>query len=938
MAATYTDNGTNTPNGSHLEFTYAFPVLQTEDVKVALNGTPQATTKYTVSLSPAKITFNNSDVDSTVQESTGAPKTGVDVRVYRETTVGDTNGNEKPKAVFASGSSIRATDLNNNQEQALFAIHELQEQGLDSEINLADDVKIKLGDAVDDNAEIWYTGNTFHIDSDKGIILETGNASFTVTHNGALKLGYSFLGGLIDDDWLPYQDDTHNLGSSSLQWKNIYIDGTAYLDTVDIDAGAIDGTTIGSSSASTGAFTTVSATDLTATGNVDLGNATSDTITATGRFDSDLVPSTDGARDLGASGLEWKDLYIDGTANIDSLVADTADINGGTIDGATIGVNSASTGAFTTVSATDLTATGNIILGNAATDSITPTGRFDAHIIPLTDGSIDLGASGVEFKDLYIDGIAYVDEIRLDDDQKIKFGTGVDSEIYHSGTVLNLYSNNDLVIDADDRLDIKSDGTQDYYIGSTIRFSLNNSLNYILANWPLLPGVDDTYDLGSSSLKWKDIYIDGTASIDDITGDAVVTTGTSSSDTKVYSAKRTEALFWRQDSTETLASGVTWASNDTTVASTGAIDARIRSLVTDVGGFRPIASEAAFPTTNPDPDDNAGTIVSITALSADRTASGTTLTAGCQTTGGTQVTITGCPNNQVFKSGYGLLVETTSTLNTYTFVRYLADTSSVATVAANSTDIDTCAANISAITGASTQATNAATSATNAASSATAAASSATSAASSATTATTQASTATTQATTATTKASEAATSATTASTQATNAATSATNAASSATTASTQATNAASSATSAASSATTATTQASTATTQASTATTQASNASTSATNAAASATTASTQATNAATSATNAASSATTATTKATAAASSATSAEAYRDEAQAILTQVDSIAYNVNSNQDWGAITDTGSAAVFANETSNILLSMSEGSATYDYASIT
>ena len=36
-------------------------------------------------------------------------------------------------------------------------------------------------------------------------------------------------------------------------------------------------------------------------GNVDLGNATSDTITATGRFDSDLIPSTDGARNLGSS-------------------------------------------------------------------------------------------------------------------------------------------------------------------------------------------------------------------------------------------------------------------------------------------------------------------------------------------------------------------------------------------------------------------------------------------------------------------------------------------------------------------------------------------------------------------------------------------------------------------------------------------------------------
>jgi len=87
----------------------------------------------------------------------------------------------------------------------------------------------------------------------------------------------------------------------------------------------------GSTLAITGAATV--STNLTVTGNavvngnVDLGDATSDTITATGRFDSDLVPSTDGARDLGASGLEWKDLYVDGTANIDALVADTAKVS-----------------------------------------------------------------------------------------------------------------------------------------------------------------------------------------------------------------------------------------------------------------------------------------------------------------------------------------------------------------------------------------------------------------------------------------------------------------------------------------------------------------------------------------------------------------------------------------------------------------------------------
>ena len=66
-------------------------------------------------------------------------------------------------------------------------------------------------------------------------------------------------------------------------------------------------------------------------GNVDLGNATSDTITATGRFDSDLVPSTDGARDLGTSDLEWQDLFIDGTANIDTLTADAGTVGGSDI-------------------------------------------------------------------------------------------------------------------------------------------------------------------------------------------------------------------------------------------------------------------------------------------------------------------------------------------------------------------------------------------------------------------------------------------------------------------------------------------------------------------------------------------------------------------------------------------------------------------------------
>ena len=67
MATTFTENG-GAVNGSNKEYTFSFPYLKTEDVYVALNGTTQATTKYTVSTSPTKITFNNTSVDSTVQE------------------------------------------------------------------------------------------------------------------------------------------------------------------------------------------------------------------------------------------------------------------------------------------------------------------------------------------------------------------------------------------------------------------------------------------------------------------------------------------------------------------------------------------------------------------------------------------------------------------------------------------------------------------------------------------------------------------------------------------------------------------------------------------------------------------------------------------------------------------------------------------------------
>jgi hypothetical protein len=96
-----------------------------------------------------------------------------------------------------------------------------------------------------------------------------------------------------------------------------------------------------------------------------------------------LTPKTDNTVDLGSSALEYKDLYIDGTANIDSLVADTADINAGTIDGVTIGGASAGAGTFTTVGAT----TGNITTVNATTVDTT---NIEVSNVKAKDGTASI--------------------------------------------------------------------------------------------------------------------------------------------------------------------------------------------------------------------------------------------------------------------------------------------------------------------------------------------------------------------------------------------------------------------------------------------------------------------------------------------------------------------------------------------------------------------
>jgi len=176
--------------------------------------------------------------------------------------------------------------------------------------------------------------------------------------------------------------------------------------------------------------------------------------------------------------------------------------------------------------------------------------------------------------------------------------------------------------------------------------------------------------------------------------DASSQSGSTPDDSTVFTTSASDARYFRQDSTETIASGDAWSNSDTKVATTAAVSNRIIDIVDDVGGFVPIANETSFPNANPDVNNGTGTIVSITALSTDLTSNSSgVITIANGTLGNSTVTLNGCGNAVTFASGFGLLVETTTTLNTYTFVRLVPKASEVSTVAANATNISAAGAN-----------------------------------------------------------------------------------------------------------------------------------------------------------------------------------------------------------------------------------------------------
>ena len=267
----------------------------------------------------------------------------------------------------------------------------------------------------------------------------------------------------------PVTDNDIDLGTSSLEFKDLFLDGTAHVDTLDVDVNATVAGTLGVTGA-----TTLSST-LAVTGAVT-GSSTvqGTTITATTAF----VPDASDGAALGTSALEFSDLFL----------ADGAVINFGDDQD---------------VSLTHVADTGLLI---SSTDQL-QFGDSGTYIYQSADGVLDLVSdTEIEINATTIDINGNVDVSgTLTVAGAVDFG---DAALSNVGAI---------------QLDsIAGDGDTDTFINfggsNVITIATGGSNRLTIGNGALSPSTDNEMDLGTSSLEFKDAYFDGTVTSDAFAG------------------------------------------------------------------------------------------------------------------------------------------------------------------------------------------------------------------------------------------------------------------------------------------------------------------------------------------------------------------------------------------------------------------------------------
>ena len=309
-----------------------------------------------------------------------------------------------------------------------------------------------------------------------------------------------------DGGIIPTTTNDIDLGTASKEFKDLYLDGIAHIDTLDIDGNATVAGTLGVTGAValSGAISfsdgSASNPSITNTGDTNCGlffsAADEIAFTAGGTAqvifaDGSITPQTDNDIDLGASDYEFKDLFLDGTAHIDTL-----DVDANATVAGTLGVTGIAT------------FTDDIIIGDGKT--IGSASDVDAMTI-ASNGQITLtqtliGTALDISGDIDVDGTTNLDAVDIDGAVQIDaaFTSGVDGQGYDTkffGDTASAYmlwdtSADDLIFGGDAGL-IVPDGQ--FTLGSTAVTSTAAELN-ALDGITAVVGELNALDIGSTAV------------------------------------------------------------------------------------------------------------------------------------------------------------------------------------------------------------------------------------------------------------------------------------------------------------------------------------------------------------------------------------------------------------------------------------------------------
>ena len=262
------------------------------------------------------------------------------------------------------------------------------------------------------------------------------HANGNITSDGSLTFGDAdtdniVLNADVNSNIIPNTDDTYDLGSTGQQWRNLFLNGTANLDVVDIDgATQIDGAvTVGTDGTgqdvkffgdTAGSFMlwdqSDDALELTDSSPIRIGDDAAGDMTLYHDGTNSYITNKPGALKLAT---ETSGIAVTiGHTTSEVTVADNLTVTGDlTVSGATTTVTTATIQMYdknieigVVGTPSDTTADGGGLTLKGASDKTitwvnsTDSWDFNQHIFPSADGTLDLGSTAKKYRDLHISG------------------------------------------------------------------------------------------------------------------------------------------------------------------------------------------------------------------------------------------------------------------------------------------------------------------------------------------------------------------------------------------------------------------------------------------------------------------------------------------------------------------------------------------------------